>query len=177
MTLVAIAGDPDSDSYNTLDELSAYHVAFGNDAWTDGDTDTWEGAARRATVWLDGRYRRQWKGRKTYITTVEGGSPPEQALAWPRCGVADEDGSVVSSTTIPRQIKYAHAEAALRELVSPGSLFPDIERQTIMERVGPLEVQYAPGGEERVEVTIIEDLLDGLLIGDGSSTVHFFSRA
>jgi len=177
-TLIVAAGDPNADSYISAAAAATYHAAHGNDGWLDGDTVAWDQALRRATIFLDGRYRGMWKGRKTTIDLTGGGSPPEQALAWPRCGVVDEDGGIIADSVIPRVLGYACAEVALQELASPGSMFPQIGQETKMERVGPIEVEYIPGSEPRVELTIVTDLLDGLLIGGNSnSTTSFFSRA
>jgi hypothetical protein len=177
MALDTTVGGPDSESYISATDASTYHLNHGNDAWSDGSADEQEAALRRATIWLDGRYRRLWKGNKANIAIVEGGSPPEQSLAWPRINVVDDEGSVISSTSIPRAVRYACAEAALRELSAPGSLFPDLGKETSSESVGPIRVTYVVGAEDRTEITIIDDLLSGLLIGDGNTSVTFFNRA
>lgn len=176
-TLTVDAGSPDADSYISSADAATYHAAHGNDGWLDGDTAAWDQALRRATIFLDGSYRGKWKGRKTNIVLIAGGSPPEQALAWPRCGVTDEDGSLIADDVIPRVLGYACAEVALQELASPGSMFPQIGQATKMEKVGPIQVEYIPGSEPGVELTIVSNLLDGLLIGNGSNSITFFARA
>jgi hypothetical protein len=172
-TLNTVVGDPAADSYITQDDASTYHAARGNDAWLDGDETAWDTALRRATVWLDGRYRGYWKGQLTHM----GPSPAAQALAWPRMWVIDDEGRHIDPNSIPTLIQWAQAEAALRELANPGSLSPDQDRETTSEHVGNISVTYLPGSEDRLELSVVNDLIDGLLIGDGSSTTHFIQRA
>ena len=176
-TLVVDAGSPDADSYISSALAATYHAAHGNDGWLDGDDAAWDQALRRATIFLDGRYRGDWKGRKTNIDKTGLGSPPAQSLAWPRCGVVDEEGDLIADSVIPRVLGYACAEVALQELASPGSMFPQIGQATKMEKVGPITVEYIPGSEPGVELTIVANLLDGLLIDGGSNSVTFFARA
>jgi hypothetical protein len=84
--------------------------------------------------------------------------------------------------TAPELVKYAIIEAARRELVSPGSLMPDVvgTERVLREKVGDLEVQYADAGEladARPRVGIIEGLLSGLTEVAGNSAVSFLARA
>jgi hypothetical protein len=116
---------------------------------------------------MDGRWRTWWKGRRADAT---------QALAWPRVHVRDEDGATVDETTIPRAIVQATCEAALAELLTPGVLFPPLERETKMERVGPIEVEYVGGADQRTQLTAVRDLITGLLQFNGTNT-QFLLRA
>lgn len=84
--------------------------------------------------------------------------------------------------TAPDLVKYAIIEAARRELVSPGSLMPDVVgvERVLREKVGDLEVQYADAGEladARPRIGIIEGLLSGLIQAARNSTVSFLARA
>jgi hypothetical protein len=170
-TLDTTAGGPDADSYISAADATAYHALRGNDGWLDGDDTSWDQALRRATTYMDGFYRGMWKGKRTNV------APPEQALAWPRTGAADEDGVSVDPNSIPRVIKYACAEAALRELTVVGALTPDLAPETVKESIGSISVEYVQGAEKRLDLTIINDLLDGLLVNGGNSSVTFFARA
>lgn len=72
----------------------------------------------------------------------------------------------------PDEVKYAIAEAARRELVTPGSLSPDYVASRVVNRerkkVGPLEkeLQYAEAtsaSSVRPQIAIIDQLLAGLV--------------
>lgn len=80
-------------------------------------------------------------------------------------------------TNAPDEVKYAIIEAARRELVSPGSLDPDITPGKIKQRVrveGAVDVTYATGdgtaSSQRPDIAIIDRLLKPLLaVGFGGS--------
>ena len=123
----------DADALWSLADIDSYHSDRGNTDWTGTDA-VKEGAIRRATSYLSDHF--DWMGSRT-----EGRS---QALSWPRSGVVDREGETIADDEIPVEIQYACAEAALRELVDPGSLAPDFtptERLTEV-RVGPITVKY-----------------------------------
>ena len=80
----------------------------------------------------------------------------------------------------PDGVKFAIAEAALRELVAPGSLAPDFTASKVVKRekkkVGPLEkeLEYAEAvnaSAVRPNIAIIEHLLAGLITAAGSASV------
>lgn len=79
----------------------------------------------------------------------------------------------------PDEVKFAIIEGARRELVSPGSLSPDVVAATARKRVkveGAVEIEYAVGAngisaaDMRPDIAIIDALLVGLLV-NGSSTM------
>lgn len=168
MPLIATPAASDADAYATLAEADAYHAAIGNATWTGTDAAK-EAAIRRATQWLDGRYRGSFPG-----LPVRGRL---QALEWPRSDVSDINEFAVPSDAIPREIVAATAEAALRELVTPNSLTPDYVAASAVtrEKVGPLEVQYSEtGGSASVRpiVTVIDEILSGLFRVSSGGNVH-----
>lgn len=167
-----ITTPPDADSYASLEWVDAYHSAQGNAAWT-GDETAKEAALRRATGWIDATYGARFAGVKT------GGR--DQTLLWPRSGVRDADRNALPPDTVPREIVAATAEAALRELISPGGLAPDyVASRTVMrEKLGSLEREYASstGVSGAVPVlTVVDGILAGL-IGRRSSGVVMLRRA
>lgn len=155
-------GLADADAFVSLTDCDAYHTARGNSAWTGTDADK-ESAIRRATAFMT--YAFTWKGFPL--------NGRDQALAWPRSGVTDNDGYYVAVDEVPREVVDATCEAALRELESPGSLYPDVTLtdRVKSEQVGPLRVEYfanAMSAEaSRLVVTIIRDLVRGLLKASG----------
>lgn len=165
MSLDATIGGPNSDSYGTEAEATTYHTSMGNASWT-GTTGELEAALRRAAVWLDGAYRDRWPGSRL--------NGRNQSRDWPRVGAQDIEGFDISSTTIPSEVVKAQFEAALIELVSPGTLSPTLTKSQIVksEKVGPISVEYAVSESSVMEaafpvVGVVERLLSGI-VTDGS---------
>ncbi|BEV43929.1 DnaT-like ssDNA-binding protein [Afipia carboxidovorans] len=152
--------------YGDLEGALAYHQARGNVAWSaDSVTDTQRAAAlTRATSWVDS-YRSRLPGRK-----ADGRG---QELEWPRVGAADAEGNEIAEDEIPIEVEQATYEAALRELVEPGSLFPDLERGGAVKRLkaGSVEVEYADSASLTTTFTAIEAILEAILTPASGATV------
>src|SRR5438105_408390 len=103
MSLDATIGGADAESYVSVHDADAYHDARGNTTWVDADDDVKEQLLRKATAYLDGKFRTLWKGQR---------STEVQTLAWPRKHVLDEDGRKVDETILPRPVIQATCEAA-----------------------------------------------------------------
>lgn len=131
--------------YGTLEAADTYHQSRGNAAWT--GTDTAKTAALvRASDYVDSLSQRQVSPgvyEQVFGGTRTGGR--SQARVWPRTGAYDSDGNAIPSDSVPVEVEFATYEAALRELVSPGSLAPDyVPAQAVKrEKVDVLEVEYA----------------------------------
>lgn len=171
MALDTTIGGASSDSYVTLVYADAYHAAMGGTTWTGVDA-LKEAALRRATAWMDGRYGPEWPGYRT--------NGRSQALDWPRYGVTDQEGWGVLSDAIPTEVQKATAEAALRELVTPGSLSPDYVAadQVKAESVGSISVTYtgiAGAAGSRPVLTVVAEILAPLIGSAGATT--FLARA
>jgi len=160
-----------ADAFVSVATADAYHSARGNSTWVSAsspaDTDK-EEAIRRASYYLS--YAYDWKGYR-----LQGRS---QSLAWPRSYVTDAEGWSVAADAVPQEIKDACCEIALRELVTPGSMTPDVTTSTKVksEQVGPLKVEYLnmnTSAQASVPVlTYVTDLVSGLLAdGAGSSAL------
>lgn len=160
-----------AESYVSVADANAYHFARGQEAWSDGSTAEKESALRRATTFIDGRYGGRFSGTRA--------NGRVQALLWPRSGATDVEGWAIEG--LPLELVRATAEAALRELASPGSLSPDIAVTSaggavIRTKVvaGPVEeeIEYEKGtvttGTTRPLVQILDDVLAPLLSGLGS---------
>lgn len=164
LTVETGSGSATSDALVALADADEYHAAQGNATWTGEDADK-ETAIRRATGVLNGY---SWQGYRT--------NGRNQSLAWPRAGVVDREGYGIDSDEIPQEIKDACCELALRELVTPGTLTPDLIAGDSVkrEKVGPLEVEYASPSmslsDARLQVSIVGPLISQFLkIGSGSS--------
>jgi hypothetical protein len=170
-----------AESYLSLVGFGRYWDARNPDFDYSGFSDEQiEGALRRATSYLDGRYRGRWPGN-----TVKGRA---QALAWPRTGsltpsntpftfliskfAQDADGNDIDNVSVPREIAAACAELAAREVIEPGVLSPDkVSQRTLSVSVtGAVSETYERMGDQRPVVVIVNELL-AALIGGLSNTV------
>lgn len=150
--------------YGSVAEADAYHAGRANAHWG-GTPEAKQAAMRRASVYIDGRYRKEFPGSKI------GGRA--QLREWPRKGAVDYEGHPIASDSVPIEVEHATYEAAMRELVEPGSLSPDYVASLLVKRetIGPLTTEYAiPTGSVadaaaavRPVVTLIDDILDPVL--------------
>ena len=123
-------------SYASVAECDAYHLARGSSAWAAATDAAKEAALVRASAALDGLYSSRWPGLR--LTSA-------QALDWPRSGAWDSDGYAL--TLVPTPIKNATCEAALVELGEAGALSSALAHGGAVkrEKVGTIEVEYANG--------------------------------
>ena len=122
-----------ANAYVSVADADAYHTLRGNAAWT-GDNQAKEDAIIRATDYMDSL---MWMGLRRYNR--------DQLLDWPRSGVYDDEGNTIKDTEIPREIPDACAEIALREIVTPGVMQPDVvsSQAVSREKIDVIELQYA----------------------------------
>lgn len=98
-------------------------------------------------------------------------STDTQELQWPRTGVY-LDAYPVDSDEIPQLLKDGLAEVALAIDADNGPN-EDIERKTVRERVGEIEVEYSSGAAANTIVRKINTKLYKLLQGGGSQGLNF----
>jgi len=135
MALVVTPGAANADSYASLATAASYATAVGSTAWAGTDASK-EAALRRATSWLDGAYAGRWPGFR-----VNGRS---QSLEWPRVGAYDAEIEWIDSATIPVEVVNATCEAALREILTPGVLSPDVTLGTAKVLTGLKGISWTP---------------------------------
>lgn len=136
----------------------------------------------RATQYIEANYRGRWPGARTKYRGL-------QSLSWPRFGAYVDDGSridyrtqvqlpgaysnvgyapqvyYIQPTEIPIELIQATCEAAIRELMSPGYLQPDLTLTNIKsERAGDTEFEYFQGRGSIPLVTVIDGILQPLLL-------------
>jgi hypothetical protein len=130
--------------YGTVAEADAYHLARGNTAWT-GDNALKEAALTRGSDYIDQRYRVRSCGGWASVFPGERTGGRAQEREWPRTGATDWAGNEIPDTEIPIEVKHATFEAALRELIAPGSLSPDFVPSAARTKVkvDVIEVTYA----------------------------------
>ncbi len=165
-----------ADSYESLANAGAYLVKRGDATWAAATAANREAALRKATTYLDGHYRKRWKGQKVY--------PLTQALEWPRVGVRVVDEQVyyydtppsfydseysgyIAITTIPQRLKDACCELALRALSAP--LADDITAGIKREKVDVIETEYFQGAAPGTTYQIVDQLLSDFLKPSGSA--------
>jgi hypothetical protein len=157
MALIATIGGSDSNSYNTLAAVDAYHLSRGHATWTGTDADK-EAAIIRATFGIDNLYRRGFDGKKATGT---------QSLEWPRSSAVDTSGYAIAVDVLPNALLFGSSEAALIELVTPGALSPEYIAGIIKTRekvdVVEEETEYSSGSTGRTSYAIVEQYINALL--------------
>lgn len=147
-----VAPTAGAESYISVANADAYHVARGNAAWALLSTEAKEQALRKATDYM-GRYSGRWKGER-----LNAG----QVLDWPRAGVV-VDGYEINWETVPAAIANACALLALK--ASAGDIAPDLGPQKQSVKVGPIETTYAAGTRQATRYQSAETLLAPYLLG------------
>lgn len=163
-------GKADADALISVLDATAYHAGRGNAEWASAtyDESDRETAIRRATAFLSNSFT--WAGLRTHARN--------QALAWPRSGVVDQEGNGIKSDEIPIEVSDACAEIALRELVTPGAMNPDFTSSDLVkrEKIGAIEVEYAlsntSADAQRPVLLVVRDMVSQFLkAGAGNSIV------
>ena len=102
------SGMSSATSYISVADADSFATEVGLTSWT-GTNGAKETALIKAQRFLTQLYRGQWKGERIAST---------QALDWPRNGVYDADGYLLTSTTVPSAVKEAQVELAVRALTA-----------------------------------------------------------
>jgi len=144
-----------AEAYDTIANVSTYAGKIGDATWDALATDALrEEAARRATRYMEAKWRLRWKGNKTVET---------QVLSWPRYNVTDEDEFVVDSDIVPQGVKEAFAEACILAGDTSVDLQPDVAKLTKRVQAGSVEVEYFPGANPHTVRTKVEGKIEYLL--------------
>lgn len=146
-----------AESYATIAQANAYHMNYNNAAWDAADSEVQEAALRKATAYIDGRYR--FRGERASSL---------QVLAWPRVAVA-VGGYELPYSAIPAKLVAATCELALRALT--GELVADVTTQHVESvRVGPISrTMSAPGNGGQVRYAAVDALLRDFTRGGNAS--------
>ncbi|MGU3496355.1 DnaT-like ssDNA-binding protein [Xanthobacteraceae bacterium A53D] len=152
-----------ADSYVSSADLLDYAGRFSG-ATLPTDEAALERPLRVASAWVDATYRARFRGQR-----LRG---RQQGLEWPRSDAFDAAGSEVPETEVPREIRDATCEAALREVAKPGSLSPDLKRGGAIKSVtaGEVEVVFADRAPLSTTFATIEGWLSGLLLPKPGTT-------
>jgi len=156
-------GKSNAESYLSVADCDTYHTNMGNTGWA-GDATVKEVALRKATKFLDNKFRLRWKGTRTN---------EDQALAWPRSNVEDIDGFYYDSDGIPQSLKDATAELAVRAITEDDGIYPDQENSAPVRSssvtVGPISesISYVGGEPAGMTFTIVVKLVQDLIEASG----------
>ena len=137
-----------SESYASVAQADTYFANRGITIWAPLQIAEKEQALRRATDFMSSY---AWAGSRVNAT---------QALDWPRSGLY-VNGFDVAMTSIPLAVQTACMELALR--AAAGELAPDIGRQKIRVKVGPIETQYSDTAAPHTKYRAIDNLLSAYL--------------
>lgn len=142
-------------SYCSEDDFDNY-TEDRNYTVTVGDTET---ALVRATQVLDAIYRRRYPGTRTFGRG--------QSLEWPRTDATDVNDVALDIDEIPEEIIAATCELALRELASPGSTMPDLERGGDIRRLaaGSVSIEYGASASVKTVFSLIDGIMSSLIGG------------
>ena len=148
-----------AESYITLAAADTYFTAHDDPtAWT-GLTDALkESALKYATRQLDGGYT--WTGSLEDLT---------QVLAWPRSGAYDNESRSIDLATIPQAVKDAQCELALFHADNPINTAHARGGKVLLQRAGPVAIEYEQGAPAAPSLPIIARLLNGLGKRKGSA--------
>src|SRR3990167_4107276 len=148
-----------ADSYLARADATAYWANHGSPAaWTGASDAAKDAALRYATQWVDEHFL--WGGL-IYTT--------DQVLDWPRQSCYDDEGRLISDTTIPWQVKAAvaemakaHIDAALNASLARGGGVKS-------EKVDVIEGVYLDWASPEADFPYVKRLLEPLSVsGDGS---------
>lgn len=124
-----------AESYASVAQFDTYHTNRGNTLAATLLTAEKEQALRRATDFMEQRYRLAWKGYRKYST---------QSLSFPRELVYIEKqaniDTLLSDIIVPNEVINACIELAFRG--SAGDLLPDVTDVIAEETIGPITTKY-----------------------------------
>ena len=155
-----------ANSYNSLADLSTYHIGRGNSAWGAFSQGAQEGFAKQATDYMLQNFRFDWKGLRKDVA---------QTLDWPRVDVyleprySGENGIYpyeVASTIVPEEVKIAHAILSLK--ASDETLNPDETQTIIREKIDVIETEFSEYSPTKKRFSSVQDTLRPYLANNGA---------
>lgn len=162
--------------YGTAAGFTSYHTARGTDVSAYTDDAVIEAALLVATEWIDAKYRSSFPGLKTYDRS--------QVREWPRYDAVDIYDQIITAGTIPIEVEQATYQAALKQLLTPGSLSIDWVPQkyksaSVDGAVSVTYMQYDTADDIQTRFKLIDEILAPLFSGyqsTGSRLSGFSSR-
>ena len=153
------SGLSNAESYISVANADTRHSNNGNTDWALLSTSDKEAALRRATQFIEQRYRDRWQGYRV---------SRDQGLSWPRYYVW-VDGFPVDSTVVPADVGSACADLALK--AAAGDLNADLSTRVVSETVGPISTEYSPYSPQSVRYPAIDQMLAPFLEASGTAAL------
>ena len=150
-----------AESYISVADADTYHSNRGNSTWAALTTTVKEQLLRKSTDYMVARYSKQWRGYRKTAT---------QDLDFPRSfcylepfvyGAAGSYPFLLADDVVPREVKNACAELALR--ANDGALMVDVGQTVIREKVDVVEVEYDKFSPAQTRYSQIDAMLSILL--------------
>ena len=151
-----------ANSYISVADADSYHTGMGNSAWLSLTEAQKESALLQATQYMVAIYRLRWQGLRV---------SPTQWLDWPRIGVILKDTAsffvdqrlsyTVPANVVPLVVTQACAILALK--ASTQDLAPDLDPRTLVEKVGPIQVNYDRFSPQYRRFRIVDLMLNAYL--------------
>lgn len=157
-------------AYGSAALALTYHADRGNAAWASATVDARNVARLRGSEYVDRKYGARFPGTKT--------DGRDQVREWPRTDAEDRAGNEFDTDEVPIEVEHASYEAGLRELVTPGSLQPDVTPNRLKKSetvFGAVAVVYqgAQSVSDAYPVSsVIEGIITPVLIADVGSSLN-----
>lgn len=94
----------------------------------------------------------------------------DQAMAWPRSGVADREGRCIDDDDVPQQVLDAQCETALALI--RGDISEGADRDVRRVRAGTVELEYRTGAPVRMVPDVAMQILSQFLDGSGQYSIR-----
>lgn len=152
------------------DQYFSYTGRYAGE-WEAFDEETKNHLIYRAMIWLEEQFVGKWKG--SIVTEA-------QYCSFPRQGLYDLEGRLLSSSNIPTQIKWAQCEVArLFATVPENKLYPVIKPEGQVRRIGlaekAIEKEFFKTSLtfEQNRYVIVEKKIESLLKNGINSSMRF----
>jgi hypothetical protein len=161
MALTYTPGGSSDNSYAELDEANTYFEdRLNTTMWDAASDETREKALITATRRID---EEQFFGAK---------ASSAQALKWPRLGIADEDGNLLPSDSIPEQVKQAVFVTALELLRADFLAENYLDNLQSISAGNTKLVQFSPRSAGRLPADAMRLLQRFMTSGNGARLVR-----
>jgi hypothetical protein len=154
-----------ADFYGTAAGWRIYHIARGRNVDAYDDDDEINAALLVASERNDAKYRTGFSGNKVGYRA--------QVREFPRFNGFDRNGDAIASDSVPTEMINATYEAALRQLVEPGSLSVDwtpnkYKRASVDGAVSVEWNVFGSAMDAQTQFLIIDEIIAPILTGSGN---------
>jgi hypothetical protein len=182
-----------ANSYATVAQALTYCANMGWTWWAALTESMQEQYLQQACQYITGVYRMRWLGLRVQPAAIPNpallGQPgawlPGQSLDWPRIGVILKDTAsffvdqrlsyTFPANLVPQEVVTANIELAQRAAVlgqTNQTLWPDLDQRTLVEKVGPIQVNYDRMSPQYRRYRQIDLLLNPYLDGTNGLTTR-----